>query len=335
MSLTSIIIPTHNRPHLLPRAVESALAAGANLEVIVVDDASTDETANVCATLRGIKYVRVERNQRVAGARNVGLLASGGEYVTFLDDDDLRLPNSLDEQVTLLEADKQAGLIYGQAILGDQAGQPTNHIYPLVCPQGDAFWDLLGQNFIPCGSAVFRRSCLNRLGLLDDDLPGLDDWDLWIRIAELYPIIALAKPVMIWRRSTPISDQGTSQVAYMVSQAVRQFRRSWMKLPRAASAPGLMRRAAWQRFSAPLATHLLCDAMRALRSGDITRFAKNVFTLGSLCPSVVLRLTRKRTRLRLLRPIVGQAQGTSASYSGSTHANHRTLEECRVNGDAD
>jgi len=218
MSLTSVIIPTHNRPHLLSRAVESARAAGTNLEVIVVDDASTDETATVCATLRGIKYVRVERNQRVAGARNVGLLVSSGEFVSFLDDDDLRLPNSLDEQVKLLEADKQAGLIYGQAILGDQAGQSTNHVYPLVCPHGDAFWDLLGQNFIPCGSAVFRRSCLNRVGLLDGDLPGIDDWDLWIRIAELYPIIALAKPVMIWRRSMPVSEQGTSQAADIVSK---------------------------------------------------------------------------------------------------------------------
>src|SRR5512132_3122266 len=115
MSLTSIIIPTHNRPHLLAGAVESALAAGSNIEVIVVDDASTDETASVCTSLRGIKYVRLERNQGVAGARNVGLLASCGEYVTFLDDDDLRLPCSVDEQVKLLELDKEAGLVFGQA----------------------------------------------------------------------------------------------------------------------------------------------------------------------------------------------------------------------------
>jgi glycosyltransferase involved in cell wall biosynthesis len=320
MSLTSIIIPTHNRPHLLTRAVESARAAGTNIEVIVVDDASTDETASVCTTLRGIKYVRVERNQRVAGARNVGLLASCGEYVTFLDDDDLRFPNSLDEQVKLLEADKQAGLIFGQAFLGDESCEPTNQIYPVVCTDGDAFWDLLAQNFIPCGSAVFRRSCLNRVGLLDGDLPGLDDWDLWIRIAELYPIIALEKPVMIWRRSTPTSGQGTSQAAYMVSQAVRQFRRSWMKLPRAANAPFKIRRTTWQHFSGPLAAHLISDARSAWRSGNITRAAKNILTLTHLCPLVVVRFLRKRSRLRLLRTIVGQAQETSASYSGSIHA---------------
>ena len=76
MPRASIIIATHSRPQLLPRAVESALAAGVDVEVIVIDDASTDETAAVCRALKGIKYLRVERNQRVAGARNIGLVAS-------------------------------------------------------------------------------------------------------------------------------------------------------------------------------------------------------------------------------------------------------------------
>src|SRR5882672_2049121 len=124
MSLTSIIITTYNRPKLLRRAVGSAFAAGTNLEVIVVDDASTDETATVCGDLTWIKYVRVERNQRVAGARNLGLLVSRGEYITFLDDDDVRLPASLDRQLKLLDANEESGLIYGQAICLDQSGKP-------------------------------------------------------------------------------------------------------------------------------------------------------------------------------------------------------------------
>src|SRR5215471_9318658 len=104
MVTVSIIIPTHGRPALLPRAVESARAAGTDVEIIVVDDASTDDTANVCKSLPDIKYVRVERNQGVAGARNIGILVSSGRYVAFLDDDDLRLPGSLDAQLAALEA---------------------------------------------------------------------------------------------------------------------------------------------------------------------------------------------------------------------------------------
>jgi hypothetical protein len=317
MSLTSIIITTHHRPRLLLHAVASARASGSNIEVIVVDDASKDETARVCGTLPGINYVRLDHNQRVAGARNVGLLASGGEYVTFLDDDDRRLPNSLDEQVKLLEADKHAGLIYGQAIWGEQSGNPTRQKYPLVCPQGDVFWDLLRENFIPCGSAVFRRSCLNCVGLLDNTLPGLDDRDLWIRIAELYPIIALEKPVMIWRRSTPASAQGTSLAAAIVSQSVRQFREGWLKLPRAVNASPETRREAWQRFSENMAAHLVWETIRSLRHGEITQATKNFFTLSKPGPMAVVRLARKRRILSLARTIFRRPRETSASYSNS------------------
>src|SRR5256884_5242725 len=164
MPRPSIIIATHRRPQLLPRAVESARAAGVDVEVIVVDDASTDETADVCRGLKGIKYLRVERNQHVAGARNIGLVASRGEYVSFLDDDDQRLPNSVDKQIETLERDPEAVLVYGQAIPEDPSGA-QHPAYPADCPQGDILWDLLSRNFIPCGSAVFRRTCLSQVGL--------------------------------------------------------------------------------------------------------------------------------------------------------------------------
>src|SRR3712207_6699120 len=111
MPSVSVIIPTHGRPRLLPRAVESARRAGRDVEVIVVDDASTDETAEVCRGLEGVRYVRLERNQGVAGARNVGLLVSTADYVAFLDDDDLRLPGSLDRQRAVLEARPAAGFV--------------------------------------------------------------------------------------------------------------------------------------------------------------------------------------------------------------------------------
>jgi glycosyltransferase involved in cell wall biosynthesis len=88
VSRTSIIITTYSRPKLLPRAVESALASGADVEVIVVDDASTDATADVCKKLNGIKYIRLDENQGTARARNIGIEASSGDYISFHDDDD-------------------------------------------------------------------------------------------------------------------------------------------------------------------------------------------------------------------------------------------------------
>lgn len=303
MIKASIIITTHNRPQLLPRAVESARAAGTDVEIVVVDDASTDETAEVCKSLAGVNYVRVEHNQKVAGARNVGLVASRAEYLSFLDDDDTRLPGSLDRQIDLLEQTPAAGLIYGQAIVESESRQP-NRSYPDECPQGDIFWQLLSRNFIPCGSVVFRRSCLSRVGLLDDRIPGLDDWDLWVRIAETFPVIALETPVSVWQRSSPASGQGTSDASQLVSFGARQFHQCWMNLPRASNAPGQAQRAAWRDFSEHMAEHLIWESARAFRDRQMHQALKNLATLPRLHPLATARIVKHRalgflsTRLR-------------------------------------
>jgi glycosyltransferase involved in cell wall biosynthesis len=171
--------------------------AGRDLEIVVVDDALSDATAEICRSIAAINYVRVDRNQGVAGARNIGVVASSGAYLSFLDDDDVRLPGSIDQQIEILDQTPAAALVYAQAIPEDSDGS-RRPAYPADCLQGDLLWELLIRNFIPAGSVVFRRSCLSKVGLLDESIPGTDDWDLWIRIAEVFPIVALETPVMIW-----------------------------------------------------------------------------------------------------------------------------------------
>lgn len=276
MPKISVIIATFNRPHLLPRAVESARRAGTDVEVIVVDDASAEETAEMCRALDGINYIRVERNQRLGGARNVGILASSGEFITFLDDDDVRLPGSLDLQAAALEAAPEAGLVYGQTLIGDQDCAPTGHVYPNPCPRGDAFWELLESNFIGCPAALFRRSCLYRVGLPGSDIPGIEDWDLWVRIAELYPVAAVEQPVVIYRRATPESGQFTSYASEMMRRITRAHRERWMTLPRAAQAPAARRRAVRRRFSRNMATHLVWETGRALKRRNLKAACKSL-----------------------------------------------------------
>jgi hypothetical protein len=318
MAGVSVIIPTHDRPRLLPQAVASARAAGTDVEVVVVDDASTDETAAVCRRLEGIRYVRLERNLRVAGARNAGLRASDREYVSFLDDDDRRLPKSLDLQLAALEARPEAAMVYGQALLADQRGAPTGRLYPADCPQGDIFWQLVGRNFIPCGSAVFRRSCLERVGLLDEGAPGLDDWDLWIRVAELYAVIAVAQPVVVWRQSTPASGQGSSQAAALVALSRRKFLEGWMKLPRAQGAPRAVRREARRRFSVNMANHLVWEAARALGCGQLAQAVRNLSAAVRLFPSEAARapFTHPKVRTLLGRRRRPDAAGQSRCHVG-------------------
>lgn len=271
MASVSVIITTHNRPLLLPRAIESAFAAGTDVEVVVVDDASVDETAVVCRAFKDIRYVRLEINQGVAGARNVGLLTSSAEYVALLDDDDVRLPGSLDHQLARLREEMDAALIYGQALFTEGTDRQGRDHYPQVCPSGDVFWQLLPQNFIPCGSVVFRRSHVLSTGLFDRLIPGIDDWDLWIRMAALYPVVAFAEPVVTWRKPGPNSDQFSARAVEIVAMSTRQFRQRWLKLPRAAEAPASMRRQASRQFSQNMASHLVWEAARSLSYRELTR----------------------------------------------------------------
>jgi glycosyltransferase involved in cell wall biosynthesis len=306
----SIIISTHNRPQSLRRAIASAFASALEAEVIVVDDASSDETADICASIEGIKLVRVERNQGVAGARNIGLIASCGEFITFLDDDDLRLPKSLDEQIKVLTQSPEAMLCYAQAIPQDDAGNQQQP-FPAACPQGDIFDELLTRNFIPCGSVVFRRECLARVGLLDATIPGIDDWDLWLRITELFPVVALKTPVTIWRQATAGSQQGSSDTIGVIDLSITHFRNKCFRLQRMANASLRERRQAWRRFSMNLAEHLAWEGFRNLSAGKLERAFLCGRTLLRLHPSTLLHLTCKWARTSTFKALATSRLATN------------------------
>jgi hypothetical protein len=201
-------------------------------------------------------------------------------------------------------------MIYGQALIVNGGGAAAQQLYPSQCLQGDIFWDLLGQNLIPCGSAVFRRSCLTRVGLLDERVPGIDDWDLWIRIAEHFDVIATDQPVYRWRQSSPGSGQGSSSGARIVRMAVRQFRERWMRLGRASAASDSMRRAAWHTFSEGMARHLIWEAVRAQAAGRKQQAAENIFTGLWVLPSAMMRVRFDRRRARAA---LGLLRGASSS----------------------
>jgi len=305
----SVIIATHNRPQLLPRAVESARRAGSDVEIVVVDDASTDETAEVCRRLEVGRYVRADRRQGVAGARNLGLLASTAEFVSFLDDDDVRLAGTLDEQAQVLESAPEAGLVYGQALIGDQDCTPTGELYPEPCPRGELFWGLLERNFIPCGSALFRKSCLRRVGLLDKRSAGVDDWDLWVRIAELYPVEAVERPAIVWRQSTADSGQGSSRTVELISLSLSLLRRRWLSLPRARAGGARARRRAWRGFSDNVAEHILWEAATSPLGGEFRAAARAATVALRLHPLSPLKAARAWARFSMLRLMTAEALG--------------------------
>lgn len=302
MPLTSIIIPTHDRPELLPRAVESARRAGAEIEIVVVDDGSTDATSSVCASLDDVVYIRLDERRGVGYARAAGINASKGTYISFLDDDDARLAGSIDRQLAVLNAAPDAALVYGQLYGATQDFTiDESRRFPQSCPSGDVFWTLVGGNFIPSGSAVVRRDAIDAVGGLFHEAMPADDWDLWLRIAERYPIAVLPEPVSIYREPTLWSKQGSSRVAEGLLSADLRVLQRCAKLPRAIADPRAFRRAA-ARLKGALCRRLLAETFEAARRGDayaLVSLRHALATPGALIRTIFSANTWKKLRERV------------------------------------
>ncbi len=268
MAAISVVIPTHNRAGLLTAAIDSVRRASSNAEIIVVDDASTDHTPEVCKGLSGVRYLRLPENRGLAQARNAGILASSEELVAFLDDDDLRLPGSLAAQRQQLDAAPDAAFCYGRLLAADAVNQlPTGDVIPKHCPTGDVFWDLLEQNFISPISVLARKNILVDIGMFRSGLGGVEDWDLWLRVTERWPVIAAKDPVAIYRRANLSSGQMCSDSVSMYRHMFR-VQESALQLPRAAAAASAKRRRARSRLLTMAYNAMVYEAKTALAEGD-------------------------------------------------------------------
>jgi glycosyltransferase involved in cell wall biosynthesis len=158
-----------------------------DFELIVVDDASTDDTEEAVRQFddHRVKYVRREENGGHAAARNTVLKIAKGEYIAFVDSDDEWLPTKLEKQVQLLEqSEADVGVIYSGCTWIDENGSVVRQIAPRH--RGDILDKLLVNNCVPFSSVLLRKSCFDEFGLFDESLRRCPDWDMWIRIAQGY-----------------------------------------------------------------------------------------------------------------------------------------------------
>lgn len=199
MPKVSVIIPTHNRADLLPVAVKSVLnQTFQDFEIIIVDDASTDNMADVVSAFKDerIKLFRRDVSGGDAVARNLGIANSNGEYIALLDDDDEWFPEKLQLQIgVFMNSPPEIGAVYtgcmnidieSQKILGVRYAEGG----------GNIFSEILGGNWINTSSVVLKRACFEKVGLFDESIPWCSDQDMWIRVSKEYQWECIRDPLV-------------------------------------------------------------------------------------------------------------------------------------------
>jgi teichuronic acid biosynthesis glycosyltransferase TuaG len=212
----TVVIPTYNRAHIVGEAIQSVLdQAYPNLELIVVDDGSIDDTERAVAPYLGRIIFLRKPNGGPASARNHGIAAATGEYVAFLDSDDLYLPGKLARQVCEFEEDPERVLVYCWFLISDGDGRLRMGRRCRLA--GSVYRELLGECMkgpIYPSAAMIRRTALEQAGPFDETMRIADDTDLFCRLARLGPVGLIAEPLVQLRRFGDNVSRGPGRARY-------------------------------------------------------------------------------------------------------------------------
>ncbi|MGB3638476.1 MAG: glycosyltransferase [Rivularia sp. (in: cyanobacteria)] len=201
MPKVSVIIPAYNAMTYLPQTVESVLKQTfTDFEVIIVNDGSSDEIEQWVGTITDNRVRLIsQKNQGTAAARNTGIADAKGEYIAFLDSDDLWEASNLEKQVHCLDNNPDVGLVYVWVKSIDAKGNDLGQIYGNDA-EGYVWEQLLQKNVIWSGSAAMvRRVCFEKSGVFDQNIKLTEDWEMWIRIARNYSFAVIKEPLVSYR----------------------------------------------------------------------------------------------------------------------------------------
>jgi glycosyltransferase involved in cell wall biosynthesis len=199
--LVSVVIAAYNMANYLPMAIESVLTQTyENVEILVVDDGSTDATE---ACMQGflqhpkVKYIR-QANQGQAVAKNRGVREAAGEFVAFLDADDTWVSDKLELQMRVFSGVDKVGVVYSKFYFVDPEGKIIRESVEEL-RRGKISGPLLVSNFIGFGTTVVRKSCFDRLGYFNEEIGMGIDYDLWLRYSAEYEFDFIDKPLLNYR----------------------------------------------------------------------------------------------------------------------------------------
>lgn len=235
LPLVSVIIPAYNAETFIEKTLHSVLyQTYQNLEVLVVDDGSQDRTPEIIKSIaQQDKRVVLwqQKNAGVAAARNLGIEKSQGEFIAPIDADDIWYPENIEKQVQcFLESEPSVGLVYSWSVDIDQDDVPTG-IFRAAKIEGEVYFTLVGHNFIGnASSSMIRRDCFEQIGgyncqFKEQDAQGCEDWDLYLRIADVYQFRVVPEFLVGYRKMTNSMSRDYTKMAKshtLVMQSVRQ-----------------------------------------------------------------------------------------------------------------
>lgn len=189
MPKVSVIIPTYNYAQYVGIAVKSVLDQSyPNMEILVVDDGSTDNTQEVLMPFMPWIHYYYKNNGGTASALNFGLTRASGNYVCWLSSDDVFLPDKVAKQVSLMEKEPALGFSYTSFVVIDGAGNTQYEVHsPFYSNQSEMVKKLMEGCFINGSSVMMRKSALDQVGYFDESMATVHDYELWFRILRSYP----------------------------------------------------------------------------------------------------------------------------------------------------
>lgn len=199
----TVVIPTFNRGWIIEEAIKSVLAQDfLDFELIIVDDGSTDNTSAILSRYVNDIIVLNQKNKGVSAARNKGIMEGSGEYVAFLDSDDLWLPEKLSRQVDFFLKNPEAMICQTNEIW-IRNGVRVNPKKVHKKPSGMIFMPSLLRCLVSPSAVMMRRKLFENIGLFDEQMPACEDYDLWLRVSHCYPVYLIDIPLVVKRGGHP------------------------------------------------------------------------------------------------------------------------------------
>jgi glycosyltransferase involved in cell wall biosynthesis len=216
--LVSIVIPAYNSEKYVADAVKSVLQQTyVSREVIVVDDGSTDGTAAALKPFSDVVRYLHQTNRGEPAARNLGIRNARGEYIAFVDADDLWLPEKLARQMAYLAAHPNCAFVYTDMSTFDEHGviDPSVKVrFHLTFPTGNIFRPLFYETLFGSGSMVFRKDCVEKTGYFDEEFLVGSDYEMWLRLARHFEGGVVDMPLLMYRQHSTMSMRGLGKALW-------------------------------------------------------------------------------------------------------------------------